>query len=149
MQAHTVWTQQYASIHCHSLIFQSILSFEFLRTQALLLYLLPLSTLLLSAVELEHHSSHGRDVGVAMHANCICCSSTNRARSPGPYRGQELLWQPEVVHVYLPLLSDCSNPETLEAAAGAVQNLAACSWQVGVPCHFVVKDQMSQVAKEN
>lgn len=44
----------------------------------------------------------------------------------------ELLWQPEVVSVYLPLLSDCSNPETLEAAAGAIQNLAACDWTVSV-----------------
>ena len=47
-----------------------------------------------------------------------------------PARGMELLWQPDVVQVYLPLLSDCSNPETLEAAAGAIQNLAACDWQV-------------------
>lgn len=45
-------------------------------------------------------------------------------------KGMELLWQPEIVHVYLPLLTDCSNPETLEAAAGAIQNLAACDWQV-------------------
>ncbi len=45
----------------------------------------------------------------------------------------ELLWQPEVVRVYLALLSDCSNPETLEAAAGAIQNLAACEWQVCIP----------------
>ena len=42
----------------------------------------------------------------------------------------ELLWQPEVFHVYHPLLSECTNPETLEAAAGAIQNLAACDWQV-------------------
>jgi hypothetical protein len=31
--------------------------------------------------------------------------------------------------VYLPLLRECTNPETLEAAAGAVQNLAACEWE--------------------
>ena len=47
-------------------------------------------------------------------------------------RGMELLWQPTIVNVYIPLLCDCSNPETLEAAAGAVQNLAACDWQVSV-----------------
>ena len=28
------------------------------------------------------------------------------------------------------LPSDCSNPVTLEAAAGAIQNLAACEWEV-------------------
>lgn len=41
-----------------------------------------------------------------------------------------LLWQPEVVKMYLKVLQESSNPETLEAAAGAVQNLAACYWQV-------------------
>lgn len=52
-------------------------------------------------------------------------------RRPGePMTGMELLWQPSVVHIYLPLLSECTNPETLEAAAGAIQNLAACDWQV-------------------
>ncbi len=51
-----------------------------------------------------------------------------------PVRGMELLWQPDVVQVYLPLLSDCSNPETLEAAAGGIQNLAACDWQVRGLC---------------
>ena len=40
------------------------------------------------------------------------------------------LWQPDVVSVYLPLLADCTNPETLEAAVGAIQNLAACDWAV-------------------
>ena len=40
------------------------------------------------------------------------------------------LWQPDIVRVYLPLLKDCTNPDTLEAAAGAIQNLAAGDWQV-------------------
>ena len=34
-----------------------------------------------------------------------------------------------VVRVYLDLLLECSNPETLEGAAGALQNLTACSWE--------------------
>ena len=54
---------------------------------------------------------------------------TNRPRME-PVRGMELLWQPGVVEVYLLLLNDASNPETLEAAAGGIQNLAACDWQV-------------------
>ena len=57
---------------------------------------------------------------------------TNRPRME-PVRGMELLWQPSVVEVYLLLLNDASNPETLEAAAGAIQNLAACDWQVRQP----------------
>ena len=40
-----------------------------------------------------------------------------------------LLWQPSVVRVYLDLLLECSNPETLEGAAGTLQNLTAPNWE--------------------
>lgn len=43
-----------------------------------------------------------------------------------------MLWHPSIVKPYLTLLSECSNPDTLEGAAGALQNLAAGSWKVGV-----------------
>jgi hypothetical protein len=43
---------------------------------------------------------------------------------------EKSLWQPDVVNLYIPLLRDCTNPDTLEAAAGAIQNLAAGDWQV-------------------
>lgn len=58
-----------------------------------------------------------------------------------PVGGMALLWQPEVVQCYLSLLSECSNPETLEAAAGAIQNLAACYWQV---CSFLIVFSLSK-----
>ncbi|XP_064635966.1 catenin delta-2-like isoform X3 [Lineus longissimus] len=58
-----------------------------------------------------------------------------------PVRGMELLWQPSVVHIYLPLLSDCSNPETLEAAAGAIQNLAACEWEPSIEIRQAVRKE--------
>ena len=57
--------------------------------------------------------------------------SSSRSRS-GASKGMDLLWQPEVVQPYLNLLSNCSNPETLEAAAGAIQNLSACYWQPSI-----------------
>lgn len=41
-----------------------------------------------------------------------------------------MLWHPTIVKPYLTLLSECSNPDTLEGAAGALQNLAAGSWKV-------------------
>ncbi|XP_022686065.1 catenin delta-2-like isoform X2 [Varroa jacobsoni] len=53
--------------------------------------------------------------------------------------GMELLWQADVVQPYLSLLSECSNPETLEAAAGAIQNLAACYWQPSVDIRAAVR----------
>jgi hypothetical protein len=44
--------------------------------------------------------------------------------------GVALLWHANIIHVYLRLIKECNNPDTLEAAAGALQNLAACEWKV-------------------
>lgn len=44
--------------------------------------------------------------------------------------GLELLYQPEVVRLYLSLLKLSQNHNTLEAAAGALQNLSAGHWAV-------------------
>uniref|UniRef100_A0A6I8NBV2 ARVCF delta catenin family member n=1 Tax=Ornithorhynchus anatinus TaxID=9258 RepID=A0A6I8NBV2_ORNAN len=43
-------------------------------------------------------------------------------------RGFELLYQPEVVRLYLAILTGSRNLNTLEAAAGALQNLSAGNW---------------------
>ncbi|XP_066507478.1 splicing regulator ARVCF isoform X3 [Hoplias malabaricus] len=43
-------------------------------------------------------------------------------------KGLELLYQPEVVRLYLSLLKLSHNQNTLEAAAGALQNLSAGQW---------------------
>ncbi|XP_033978641.1 armadillo repeat protein deleted in velo-cardio-facial syndrome homolog [Trematomus bernacchii] len=45
-----------------------------------------------------------------------------------PMKGLELLYQPEVVRLYLSLLTCSHNHNTLEAAGGALQNLAAGQW---------------------
>lgn len=58
-----------------------------------------------------------------------------------PPAGAEQLWQPDVVHSYLALLQSCSNPETLEAAAGALQNLAACYWQPSIEIRATVRKE--------
>ncbi|XP_056148702.1 catenin delta-2b isoform X2 [Lampris incognitus] len=50
--------------------------------------------------------------------------------SAEPPKGIQMLWHPTIVKPYLTLLSECSNPDTLEGAAGALQNLAAGSWKV-------------------
>uniref|UniRef100_A0A8C6KXW0 Catenin (cadherin-associated protein), delta 2b n=1 Tax=Nothobranchius furzeri TaxID=105023 RepID=A0A8C6KXW0_NOTFU len=57
-----------------------------------------------------------------------------------PPKGIQMLWHPTIVKPYLTLLSECSNPDTLEGAAGALQNLAAGSWKVraGCYCHWSV-----------
>lgn len=46
--------------------------------------------------------------------------------------GFELLYQPEVVRLYLSLLTESQNYNTLEAAAGALQNLSAGQWTVSL-----------------
>ena len=56
-------------------------------------------------------------------------------------KGMALLWQTDVVQPYLALLSECSNPETLEAAAGAIQNLAACYWQSSIDIRGAVRKE--------
>ncbi|XP_068609497.1 splicing regulator ARVCF [Brachionichthys hirsutus] len=43
-------------------------------------------------------------------------------------KGLELLYQPEVVRLYLSLLTCSHNHNTVEAATGALQNLAAGNW---------------------
>ncbi|XP_076307039.1 catenin delta-2-like isoform X3 [Tachypleus tridentatus] len=67
--------------------------------------------------------------------------SSSQIQRSGPVQGMELLWQPEVVQPYLALLSECSNPETLEAAAGAIQNLAACYWQPSLDIRAAVRKE--------
>lgn len=54
-----------------------------------------------------------------------------------PPKGIQMLWHPTIVKPYLTLLSECSNPDTLEGAAGALQNLAAGSWKVGLWVMFL------------
>ena len=51
---------------------------------------------------------------------------------PGQYakEGVALLWQPETLSPLLTLLADSTIAETLEAAAGMIHNLTACSWRV-------------------
>ncbi|XP_036618264.1 catenin delta-1 isoform X3 [Trichosurus vulpecula] len=48
-----------------------------------------------------------------------------------PARGYELLFQPEVVRIYISLLKESRTPAILEASAGAIQNLCAGRWTYG------------------
>jgi len=57
------------------------------------------------------------------------------------HAGMQLLWQPDVVQIYLALLSECSNPETLEAAAASIQNLCACYWSVSAEIRAAVRKE--------
>lgn len=67
-------------------------------------------------------------------------SNINSSKLSTP-QGKDLLWQPDVVKPYLALLAQCSNSETLEAAAGAIQNLAACYWQPSIDIRAAVRKE--------
>ena len=60
---------------------------------------------------------------VCLTTVCVCVSVC---------AGFELLYQPEVVRLYLSLLTESQNYNTLEAAAGALQNLSAGQWTVSL-----------------
>ncbi|XP_060537030.1 catenin delta-2 isoform X4 [Cylas formicarius] len=86
----------------------------------------------------EGQSSETKESNFASSNSAGTSSSTPRGE---PVKGMELLWQPEVVQSYLALLHSCSNPETLEAAAGALQNLAACYWQPSIEIRAAVRKE--------
>ena len=82
--------------------------------------------------------------GVVAIRGCLhCCLLTTDLSLFGfsaeiqlPPGAQEFqgLWQSEVVSLYVDILKESSNPVTVEAAAGAIQNLTACYWKVGISC---------------
>ncbi|XP_064602948.1 catenin delta-2-like isoform X3 [Liolophura sinensis] len=56
-----------------------------------------------------------------------------------PRPGMEQLWHPEIVQVYKEFMVESSNPVTLEALAGATQNIAACDWMPSVEFRAAVR----------
>ena len=82
----------------------------------------------------------GQSNGASSSGNSLSSRNNSLQRNQNePPKGYNLLWQPEVVQSYLALLQSCSNPETLEAAAGAIQNLAACYWQPSIEIRAAVR----------
>ncbi|XP_019133854.2 armadillo repeat protein deleted in velo-cardio-facial syndrome homolog isoform X2 [Larimichthys crocea] len=77
----------------------------------------------------EPHANHlMRSVGHQKKKNDPDCFGGKRPKEEWFNQGLELLYQPEVVRLYLSLLTCSHNHNTLEAAAGALQNLAAGQW---------------------
>ncbi|CAF1062138.1 unnamed protein product [Adineta ricciae] len=58
---------------------------------------------------------------------------------PRQGRPVEMLWQPEVIVTYVHLLRNSSNPDTLEATAGCIQNLTACYWKPSIDLRAEVR----------
>uniref|UniRef100_A0A183IX98 Plakophilin 4 n=1 Tax=Soboliphyme baturini TaxID=241478 RepID=A0A183IX98_9BILA len=52
-----------------------------------------------------------------------------------------LLFAIETIKNYLLLLQNSTNPEVLEASAGAIQNLAACEWEPSLEVRTVVRKE--------
>ncbi|XP_076450470.1 uncharacterized protein LOC143286689 isoform X3 [Babylonia areolata] len=60
----------------------------------------------------------------------------NLPDSASEYRA---LWGNELLQLYLGVWKTCTNPVTLEASAGAVQNLTACDWAPAVECRAFIR----------
>lgn len=60
--------------------------------------------------------------------------------------GYELLFQPEIVRIYISLLKESQTPAILEASAGAIQNLCAGRWMVSDHMRDAVTADGSSVA---
>ncbi|XP_037609787.1 armadillo repeat protein deleted in velo-cardio-facial syndrome homolog isoform X2 [Sebastes umbrosus] len=75
-----------------------------------------------------HANNLMRSVGHQKKKNEPDCFGGKRPKEEWFNQGLELLYQPEVVRLYLSLLTCSHNHNTLEAAAGALQNLAAGHW---------------------
>uniref|UniRef100_A0A3Q0TAP8 Catenin delta 1 n=1 Tax=Amphilophus citrinellus TaxID=61819 RepID=A0A3Q0TAP8_AMPCI len=55
----------------------------------------------------------------------------NQGTIEGERYSYELLYQPEVVRIYMSLVKESNNSTVLEASAGAIQNLCAGHWSYG------------------
>ncbi len=71
---------------------------------------------------------------------------TSAADATGPYTPSTmgslaLLWQAETVRCYIKILESASNRLTLEASAGAIQNLAACYWPPSDQVRSIVRKE--------
>ncbi|KPM06241.1 catenin delta-1-like protein [Sarcoptes scabiei] len=92
----------------------------------------------------QNNLNHSQALSPSVSASGLDSKTANLSineRNGGLAKGMELLWQTDVVQPYLALLSECSNPETLEAAAGAIQNLAACYWQPSIDIRGAVRKE--------
>ncbi|XP_035862695.1 catenin delta-2 isoform X2 [Sander lucioperca] len=116
---------------------------------------------------LAAETSHGQQVGLEELDGLLCDANGRDGESSGcwgkkkkkkkgadqwdgvgpfpdtaePPKGVQMLWHPTIVKPYLTLLSECSNPDTLEGAAGALQNLAAGSWKWSVYIRAAVRKE--------
>ncbi|XP_034021326.1 catenin delta-2 isoform X2 [Thalassophryne amazonica] len=116
---------------------------------------------------LAAETSHGQQVGLEELDGLLCDTNGRDGESSGcwgkkkkkkkgaeqwdgvgpfpdaadPPKGVQMLWHPTIVKPYLTLLSECSNSDTLEGAAGALQNLAAGSWKWSVYIRAAVRKE--------
>lgn len=93
------------------------------------------ATLMRTSTQIDGLSNSNATLPRAGISNIPNCSNW------GQTSGKDILWHPDVVKPYLALLSGCSNSETLEAAAGAIQNLAACYWPPSVEIRAAVRKE--------
>ncbi|KRX16113.1 Juxtamembrane domain-associated catenin, partial [Trichinella nelsoni] len=79
--------------------------------------------------------------GLKKKFNANLASSTNYYEQRPDLQNVAPLFKQDTVKLYLKLLQQSTNPDVLEASAGAVQNLCACYWQPSVDIRCLVRKE--------
>ncbi|KRZ95275.1 Juxtamembrane domain-associated catenin [Trichinella sp. T8] len=79
--------------------------------------------------------------GLKKKFNANLASSTSYYEQRPDLQNVAPLFKQDTVKLYLKLLQQSTNPDVLEASAGAVQNLCACYWQPSVDIRCLVRKE--------
>ncbi|KRX40736.1 Juxtamembrane domain-associated catenin, partial [Trichinella murrelli] len=79
--------------------------------------------------------------GLKKKFNANLASSTSYYEQRPDLQNVASLFKQDTVKLYLKLLQQSTNPDVLEASAGAVQNLCACYWQPSVDIRCLVRKE--------
>ncbi|KRY68210.1 Juxtamembrane domain-associated catenin [Trichinella pseudospiralis] len=79
--------------------------------------------------------------GLMKKLNANLAGSTNYYEQRPDLQNVAPLFKQDTVKLYLKLLQQSTNPDVLEASAGAVQNLCACYWQPSVDIRSLVRKE--------
>ncbi|KAM9326182.1 catenin delta-1-like [Gastrophryne carolinensis] len=91
--------------------------------------------------EPQNPSCFGARRGKGKKASEEAADTVDFPKRETPAQGYELLFQPEIVRLYIPLVKRSHTPAILEAAAGAIQNLCAGNWTYGQYIRAAVRQE--------
>ncbi|XP_041424358.1 catenin delta-1 isoform X2 [Xenopus laevis] len=84
-----------------------------------------------ASAETQNPSCFGVRRGKGKKASEEAVDTVDFPKQTMPAQGYDLLFQPEIVRLYISLVKSSHTPAVLEASAGAIQNLCAGNWVYG------------------